>query len=329
MQEQTPKLPPMLIKKSKSRYYIFTYFARWVPKSSDEEGNSKGDLTNTYKRIMVGRILTNQDKGPILFNEKFYKDFPEFKDYIVIRKGRGSYEVRHLESISITVKEDAELLNIYLDSGNYSINNGKLCLVNVGRAVGNYDVILASGSPRRKDFIHNLGLTFKVVKPNTDETPLPNEKPDDYVKRMAVTKAHYVAASYEGQLVLAADTIVVCDDQILGKPVDRKDAKRILSMLSGRTHEVMTAVCITKGKKESLIFESTKVTFAKLSKKLINTYVESGECDDKSGAYAVQGIGAMFIQKVEGSVSSVVGLPVCQVREALAHFGVNVKPVEY
>lgn len=190
-----------------------------------------------------------------------------------------------------------------------------------------YDLILASSSPRRKDFITKLGLNFQIVKPDADETVLVGESASDYVKRMANEKANIVAALHSNDIVLAADTIVVCDNRILGKPVNREDAKNILRLLSGRTHEVMTAVCIIKGDDEIEIFEVTKVTFAPLTEELIDTYVASGECDDKSGAYAVQGIGAMLIQKVEGSVSSVVGLPICQVRCALEKLGLKARTV--
>ena len=190
-----------------------------------------------------------------------------------------------------------------------------------------YDLILASSSPRRKDFITKLGLNFQIVKPDADETVLVSESAIDYVKRMANEKANIVAALHSNDIVLAADTIVVCDNRILGKPVNREDAKNILRLLSGRTHEVMAAVCIIKGDQESAIFEVTKVTFAPLTEELIDTYVASGECDDKSGAYAVQGIGAMLIQKVEGSVSSVVGLPICQVRCALEKLGLKARTV--
>ena len=190
-----------------------------------------------------------------------------------------------------------------------------------------YDLILASSSPRRKDFITKLGLNFQIVKPDADETVLVGESASDYVKRMANEKANIVAALHSNDIVLAADTIVVCDNRILGKPVNREDAKNILRLLSGRIHEVMTAVCIIKGDEEIEIFEVTKVTFAPLTEELIDTYVASGECDDKSGAYAVQGIGAMLIQKVEGSVSSVVGLPICQVRCALEKLGLKARTV--
>lgn len=190
-----------------------------------------------------------------------------------------------------------------------------------------YDLILASSSPRRRDFLNNMGVSYQIIKPRIDESALEGEDPLVYVQRMAKTKAQVIAAEHDSEVVLAADTIVVVGKQILGKPVDREDAKRILRTLSGKTHQVMTAVCIGKGSDVRMLTEITNVTFAPLSEDLIATYVASGECDDKSGAYAVQGIGAMFIEKVEGSVSSVVGLPICQVRKVLAEFGIMPRTV--
>lgn len=182
------------------------------------------------------------------------------------------------------------------------------------------DIVLASSSPRRRDFLKNMGITFEVQKPNIDESVIFGESPKDYVVRLSKEKARVIADLNKGRIVLAADTIVVCDDEILGKPKDREDAKRILRTLSNRTHEVMTSFCVIKDDEEIQHLECTKVTFDKLDETLIEIYVASGECDDKSGAYAVQGIGAMFINKVEGSVSSVVGLPISQVRNVLGRF---------
>lgn len=191
-----------------------------------------------------------------------------------------------------------------------------------------FDLILASSSPRRRDFLNNMGVSYQIIKPHIDESALPGEDPLVYVERMAKTKAQVIAADNPLQVVLAADTIVVVDQQILGKPVDREDAKRILRTLSGKTHQVMTSVFICRHDEMQQFTEITKVTFAQLDEELIATYVASGECDDKSGAYAVQGIGAMLIEKVEGSVSSVVGLPICQVRKVLATFGIYPRTVQ-
>ncbi len=191
-----------------------------------------------------------------------------------------------------------------------------------------YDLILASSSPRRRDYLEKMGVRFVIMKPDADETIMVGESPSDYVARMAAEKAQIIADLHPGEVVLAADTIVVCHDMIIGKPTDREDAKRILRLLSGRTHEVMSAVCIIKDEVEKNFTVTTEVTFAPLSEELIDTYVASGECDDKSGAYAVQGIASMFVSKVSGSVSAVVGLPICQVREALAEFGIKPRTVQ-
>ena len=186
-----------------------------------------------------------------------------------------------------------------------------------------YDLILASSSPRRRDYLEKMGVRFVIMKPDADETIMVGESPSDYVARMAAEKAQIIADLHPGEVVLAADTIVVCHDMIIGKPTDREDAKRILRLLSGRTHEVMSAVCIIKDEVEKNFTVTTEVTFAPLTEELIDTYVASGECDDKSGAYAVQGIASMFVAKVSGSVSAVVGLPICQVREVRLTFSIR------
>ncbi len=188
-------------------------------------------------------------------------------------------------------------------------------------------LILASGSPRRRDFLNNMGISFVIQSPDVDETALENESPSQLVMRLSKLKAMSVSAQHPHDVVLSADTVVVIDNEILGKPSDRADAKAMIKKLSGRTHEVFTAVCVCQGSRCEQIMEITKVTFAPLSDELIDLYAASGECDDKSGSYALQGIAAMLIEKVEGSVSSVVGLPACQTRELLQKFGINPGPV--
>ncbi len=188
-------------------------------------------------------------------------------------------------------------------------------------------LILASGSPRRRDFIRNLGIPFEVIKPEIDERPHPGESPAELVQRLAFEKASAAADLYPDRVVLAADTIVVLDHEVLGKPRDRADAAAMLKKLSGRTHEVMTGVCVRRGEEIRPLFAITKVTFTPMSDELIAAYVASGESDDKSGSYAVQGIGTMFVDKVEGSVSSVVGLPCAQTRMVLEQFGYRVSTV--
>lgn len=189
-------------------------------------------------------------------------------------------------------------------------------------------LILASGSPRRYDFLKNMGLDFTVQIPDVDESAMDNESPQDLVMRLSKLKALSVSALHPEAVVLSADTVVVIDNETLGKPRDRADAKAMITKLSGRTHRVYTAVCVCQGERWEQIMEVTRVTFASLSEDLIDLYVASGECDDKSGSYAVQGIAAMLVEKVEGSVSSVVGLPACQSRELLHKFGINPGPVK-
>lgn len=191
-----------------------------------------------------------------------------------------------------------------------------------------YDLILASSSPRRRDFLNNMGLSFLIVSPQIDETPLDGERPYDLVARLAHNKAFAVFANYAEHVILAADTLVVCDGEILGKPRDREDALKMILKLSGKTHQVYTAVCIVGPQRKEEFVTVTDVTFSRFDEKLARVYVDSGESDDKSGSYALQGIAAMLIEKVNGSVSSVVGLPACQTREALEHFSIFPKTVK-
>ena len=189
-------------------------------------------------------------------------------------------------------------------------------------------LILASGSPRRKEFLRNMGLEFTVEVADIDESIKVGESPRDLVMRLSRSKAQKVAALHSDAVVLGADTIVVIDNEILGKPKDREDAKAMILMLSGRTHQVYTAVCVIKGEAVSQICTITDVTFAHVSEALAQIYVDSGESDDTSGSYAVQGIAAMLIEKVNGSVSSVVGLPASQTRELLALHGLYPQTVK-
>lgn len=191
-----------------------------------------------------------------------------------------------------------------------------------------HDLILASGSPRRRDILSNMGLTFVVEPADIDESVLDGESPEAYVSRMARSKAQKCAQQHPDEVVLGADTVVVLGSTIFGKPKDRADAAAMIGALSGRTHVVLTAVSVCCKGEVKEILERTEVTFGKLSPELIATYVASGESDDKSGSYALQGIAAMLIEKVNGSVSSVVGLPSCQTRQLLAHFGIFPRTVQ-
>ena len=175
-------------------------------------------------------------------------------------------------------------------------------------------LILASGSPRRAEILNSVGWEFTKDVPDIDETELAGEKAEDYVQRLAREKAEVVAQKYENAIVLGADTTVVIDNQIIGKPVDLDDARRMIKMLSGNWHEVLTGVAIvkvqnTKCKMQSSI-QRTRVKFAEMSDEEIAFLVENGEPLDKSGGYAVQAQAALFIEGIEGDYWNVVGLPI-------------------
>ncbi len=176
-------------------------------------------------------------------------------------------------------------------------------------------LILASGSPQRANLLRNAGLSFETIVPNIVEAPLLGEAPDAFVCRTAREKAESIPSS--DAIILAADTAVVDGSRILGKPVDTTDAAEILRSLSGRTHEVMTGVCLRFPKRTVCFHIETCVTFRELSDAEIDDYVASGEPMDKAGAYAIQSGAAKMVRRVEGSYSNVVGLPLCEVIEIL------------
>ena len=182
-------------------------------------------------------------------------------------------------------------------------------------------LILASASPRRAEILTAVGWEYEKQIADIDETELPGEKPEDYVQRLAREKAEAVAEKYTDALVLGADTIVVIENQIIGKPKDFADARKMLRMLSGNWHEVLTGVALTKVKKGNLetkvSLQRTRVKFAALSDAEIKFLIERGEPLDKAGAYAVQAQAALFIEKIEGDYWNVVGLPVSLVYELL------------
>lgn len=183
------------------------------------------------------------------------------------------------------------------------------------------ELVLASGSPRRKDILRRLGFEFEVRPVDVDESPLEGEKPQAYVLRLARSKAREAARS--GELVLAADTAVVEGGDILGKPRDRDDARSMLGRLSGKEHSVHTGIALCDPDRSLLlaVVESTRVLFAELTPEEIDWYVATGEPLDKAGAYAVQGLGAFFVEAVHGSYSSVVGLPVATTYRLLRRAG--------
>ncbi len=176
-------------------------------------------------------------------------------------------------------------------------------------------LILASGSPRRSELLQQAGLEFEIIVPDIDESPLPGEAPDAFVCRTAREKAESISA--DGAVILAADTAVVDGDHILGKPTDAQDAAAMLRSLSGRTHEVMTGVCIRFPDRTECFHIETRVTFRPLSEEEIIDYVSTEEPMDKAGAYAIQGGAAKMVRRIEGSYSNVVGLPLCEVVEAV------------
>jgi septum formation protein len=182
-------------------------------------------------------------------------------------------------------------------------------------------LILASASPRRSELLRAAGFDFQVVPADVDERPLPGESPDTYVRRVALDKALAVAACLPDAVVLAADTCVVVDDAILGKPADEADAASMLAMLSGRPHDVLTGVAVIGPAGTRVESADSRVVFAPLSAGEIAWYVASGEPSDKAGAYAIQGLASRFVERVEGSYSNVVGLPVALVYRLLREQG--------
>jgi len=180
-------------------------------------------------------------------------------------------------------------------------------------------MILASASPRRKELLASLGCSFTVAKPDVDETPRPDELPRPFAERLAAEKAAAVEADSEAVLI-AADTIVVQGTAILGKPENESHAYEMLAGLSGKTHEVITAVCVRKGDRSTVFSVSTQVVFRTLKKAEIVSYIASGCPMDKAGAYAIQGGAAHMVRAINGSYSNVVGLPLCELHETLISF---------
>ena len=180
-------------------------------------------------------------------------------------------------------------------------------------------LILASASPRRADLLRAAGFTFDIVVPDVDESRRDGERAEDFVRRLAIEKARAAFGRHQ-DVILAADTVVVVDGDILGKPRDDADAAAMLRRLSGRWHEVMTGVCLLQSGREVVDVATTRVQFASLSEADVHWYVTSGETRDKAGAYAIQGLASRFIPRIEGSYTNVVGLPVELVAGLLTRF---------
>lgn len=177
-------------------------------------------------------------------------------------------------------------------------------------------VILASQSPRRKELLGLFHIPFTVCAADIDEAMDPRENPFDEVARVSALKALAVRRG-EDDVVIAADTIVVCDGRVLGKPCDPEDAKKMLRLLSGRDHQVMTGVTVLRGQRLETVTEVTDIHFRELSEGEIERYVRSGEPMDKAGAYGIQGGAALFAEKMAGDYYNVMGLPVCRLFQML------------
>jgi septum formation protein len=180
-------------------------------------------------------------------------------------------------------------------------------------------LVLASQSPRRKELLEILGVPFSIVVPAIDESPKAGESPEDYVVRVAREKALDVASRVSKSIVLSADTVVTIDGEILGKPRDRADAIGMLTKLSGREHLVFTAVCVIKQVEDVMqaALEKTAVSFRHLSPREVEDYIGREDVMDKAGAYAIQGFASVFIPRISGSYSNVMGLPLARVYELL------------
>ncbi len=184
-------------------------------------------------------------------------------------------------------------------------------------------IVLASASPRRKELLDQIKVSYIVKPVDLDETPLADEAPLDYVRRLAAEKSAACFAQLGGSLpVLAADTAVVLDGLIMGKPKDRDDALAMLRLLSGKMHRVYSAVSL-RGREHSQAVSITEVTFRPLSECEIAAYWQSGEPADKAGSYAIQGVGGVFVESINGSFSGVVGLPLFETAELLSRHGIE------
>jgi septum formation protein len=189
----------------------------------------------------------------------------------------------------------------------------------------NPSLFLASKSPRRRELLEQIGIRFAVLDIDLDETRLPGEDPEAYVRRLALDKAragHALVASGSDLPVLAADTAVVVGERVLGKPRDRFDAAAMMRLLSGRTHRVLSAVAIV-GEEEGQDISISEVRFRTVNAQETAAYWESGEPCDKAGGYAIQGLGALFVADLQGSYSGVMGLPLFETGRLLAEAGVD------
>jgi septum formation protein len=188
----------------------------------------------------------------------------------------------------------------------------------------NAQLVLASASPRRRELLDQIGVAYLSEPADIDETPVPGEAPADYVQRMARQKALAVADRYPSPqyAVLAADTTVMIDEDVLGKPRDHFDGLAMLARLSGRRHSVMTAVCLHHSGGLTAQLVETSVEFVQLTRQLCESYLATDEPWDKAGGYAIQGLGGVFVKSIQGSYSNVVGLPLSTTWQMLTDQGI-------
>lgn len=184
-------------------------------------------------------------------------------------------------------------------------------------------VVLASASPRRRDLLNLIGIVHEVRPANIDETMRPREAPRRYAERLAREKASAIATRDPDLITIGADTVVVINRKVLGKPADPSDAARMLRMLSGREHTVITAVAVSRGKKLRSAIEEVRVKFRRLRDDEIDEYIAMGEPMDKAGAYGIQGYGATIVERIEGDYFAVMGLPIVRLVGLMRDVGVR------
>lgn len=184
-------------------------------------------------------------------------------------------------------------------------------------------LILASGSPRRRELLSRLGISFEVITKNINESTRAGESPADLVQRLSKDKALAVSLDHKEDLILAADTVVALDGRIMGKPHDENEAFDFLSQLNNRTHEVFTGICLINKDQINTQVVCTRVTFGHFSDDILKAYTATGEGADKAGAYAIQGQGAFLISSISGSPTNVIGLPMQEVSKLLQASGIS------
>ncbi|MCR5635986.1 MAG: Maf family protein [Clostridiales bacterium] len=178
-------------------------------------------------------------------------------------------------------------------------------------------IILASKSPRRIELMKNIVTEFEIIPANIDESIVTDKDIEKIPQKLAKAKAMHIAAKYKNDVVIGCDTGVFIDGKMLGKPKDEKEAFEMLRLLSGRTHKVITGCAVINGEQREEFSEETLVTFADMSDAEIISYIATGECADKAGAYGIQGKGSLYIERIEGDFYTVMGLPVCRLNKCL------------